>query len=189
MRKRFVNLVLIAGLAVAAGAWSQEHEPRVDAPAMNPRMTLPEREPSMRQDAPMRESLRAPSQTNTFPQRPGGYNERLGPRESLFNERARSQLRQQQLRDPRQMDYRIRGWSEGPNDRSVPRDMQRAIERAQSEHGGKVLSADRIRYRGQDTYRVKLLTPNGRVRVVQLSQAPEGAAPEAESRDQRNGDE
>jgi hypothetical protein len=49
-------------------------------------------------------------------------------------------------------------------------DMHQAIEAAQREHGGKVLSADRLQTEGRDVYRVKLLTPSGRVRVVQLQQ-------------------
>jgi uncharacterized membrane protein YkoI len=96
------------------------------------------------------------------------------------------QLPQNDARDPRTFSYRTRPSPGDMAQINVPRDMQRAIEKAQSEHGGKVLSADRIRYRGQDTYRVKLLTPGGRVRVVQLS---EQAAPDAEAnQDQRKGD-
>lgn len=52
--------------------------------------------------------------------------------------------------------------------REVSGDLHRAIEDAQRRHGGKVLSANRLQANGRDLYRVKLLTPNGRVRVVQL---------------------
>jgi hypothetical protein len=52
--------------------------------------------------------------------------------------------------------------------REFSQDLHVAIEQARRAHGGKVLSADRLRRGGRDVYRVKLLTPDGRVRVVQL---------------------
>lgn len=188
MRKLLINLVFLGGVSVAAGAWSQEpREQRENPAALNQRMAAQESRQSLRQ-----ESLRTPPPTIHQP-RPDAFNERAAPRESLFNERARNPLRAQQgLRDPRVVDYRSRVWSDEPIDRSVPRDMQRAIEQAQAEHGGKVLSADRIRYRGQDTYRVKLLTPSGRVRVVQMSEAParaENQPPTALPDEQTKGDQ
>lgn len=57
------------------------------------------------------------------------------------------------------------------HERRSSTDMQQAIQQAQSRHGGKVLSADRINYRGEDRFRVKLLTADGRVRVVQMQQS------------------
>jgi len=71
--------------------------------------------------------------------------------------------------DPRPDQYRTRDPGAPPR-AAVSSEMQDAIETVQSEHGGKVLSADRIHYRGQDTYRIKLLTGDGRVRVVQITQ-------------------
>lgn len=62
----------------------------------------------------------------------------------------------------------------------ISREMQNAIETVQSEHGGKVLSADRIHYRGRDTYRIKLLTGDGRVRVVQITESAAGETVRAE---------
>ena len=50
-------------------------------------------------------------------------------------------------------------------------DLQQAIEHAQSRYGGKVLSASRISYPGEDRFRVKLLTNDGRVRVIQMGQS------------------
>jgi len=69
--------------------------------------------------------------------------------------------------DPREARYRsVQGRYDMP--REVSGDLHRAIEDAQRRHGGKVLSADRLQTNGRDLYRVKLLTANGRVRVVQL---------------------
>lgn len=61
--------------------------------------------------------------------------------------------------------------------REMSQEMHQAIREAQRTHGGKILSADRMRSDGRDVYRVKLLTRSGRVRVVQM---PENdATPEA----------
>ncbi|HWT15962.1 MAG TPA: hypothetical protein VN581_09280 [Patescibacteria group bacterium] len=61
--------------------------------------------------------------------------------------------------------------------REMSQEMHQAIRDAQRTHGGKILSADRMRSDGRDVYRVKLLTRSGRVRVVQM---PENdAAPDA----------
>lgn len=68
-------------------------------------------------------------------------------------------------RDPRAQSYQNRNLR-----RQGSGDIQRAIEQARAEHGGgKVLSADPINFQGQDGYRVKLLTTNGRVKVVQVN--------------------
>ncbi|MBK6728589.1 MAG: hypothetical protein IPG63_15420 [Xanthomonadales bacterium] len=69
--------------------------------------------------------------------------------------------------------------------REISQDMHRAIEDAQRQHGGKILSADRMRNEGRDVYRVKLLTPAGRVRVVQM---PDNEAPEAAGRPPQQGE-
>lgn len=65
-----------------------------------------------------------------------------------------------------------------PMPREMSQDMHAAIEQAQRAHGGKVLSADRMRSDGRDVYRVKLLTPGGRVRIVQLQKPESSPAPE-----------
>ena len=75
--------------------------------------------------------------------------------------------------------------SPGPMPREISQGMHRAIEDAQRQHGGKILSADRMRNDGRDVYRVKLLTPAGRVRVVQM---PENEAPDASGRQQQQGE-
>ena len=66
-----------------------------------------------------------------------------------------------------------------PMPREISQDMHAAIEQARQAHGGKVLSADRMRSDGRDVYRVKLLTPSGRVRVVQLQKPESSPAPQA----------
>lgn len=63
--------------------------------------------------------------------------------------------------------------------REVSQELHLAIEQAQRTHGGKVLSADRMRHDGREVYRVKLLTPGGRVRVVQLQETQAMPAPKA----------
>lgn len=65
-----------------------------------------------------------------------------------------------------------------PMPREISQDMHAAIEQAQRAHGGKVLSADRMHNDGRDVYRVKLLTPSGRIRVVQLQKPESSTAPE-----------
>lgn len=46
--------------------------------------------------------------------------------------------------------------------------MKEAIEQVQRETGGKVLAADTIRTRGTVIYRIKVLMPDGRVRIFQI---------------------
>lgn len=47
--------------------------------------------------------------------------------------------------------------------------IQEAIEDVQRETGGRVLSADIVRAGPRELYRIKVLTPDGRVRVVTKS--------------------
>jgi uncharacterized membrane protein YkoI len=46
--------------------------------------------------------------------------------------------------------------------------LKEAIEGVERETGGKVLSADTIRTRGEVVYRIKVLMPDGRVRIFQI---------------------
>jgi hypothetical protein len=179
MRKLLIILMFLAGLWATASVRSQDRaEPEVrEMREPGPRMGVPQRGDSMRAAPPV-----------IYRNRPGHQMEdpRARQLENRQLQQLQRQLPQDEVRDPRTFSYRTRP-SQVDGSAYVPRDMQRAIEKAQSEHGGKVLSADRIRYRGQDTYRVKLLTPGGRVRVVQLSEQP---APDAETTDdQRKGDQ
>lgn len=47
--------------------------------------------------------------------------------------------------------------------------LQEAIEAVQRETGGRVLSADVVRAGPRELYRIKVLTPDGRVRVITRS--------------------
>jgi uncharacterized membrane protein YkoI len=47
--------------------------------------------------------------------------------------------------------------------------LQEAVEQVQRETGGRVLSADTVRAGPRELYRIKVLTPDGRVRVVTKS--------------------
>lgn len=47
--------------------------------------------------------------------------------------------------------------------------LQHAIELVQQETSGRVLSADTVRAGPRELYRIKVLTPDGRVRVVTKS--------------------
>lgn len=49
--------------------------------------------------------------------------------------------------------------------------LQEAVERVQQETGGKILSAETVRIGRQKMYRIKVLTPDGRVRVLQIPAA------------------
>lgn len=49
--------------------------------------------------------------------------------------------------------------------------LQDAVERVQRETSGKILSAETVRIGRQKMYRIKVLTPDGRVRVVQVPAA------------------
>ncbi len=174
MRKFFLILTILGGLWLTAGVCAQDRAEPVEGNgrAVDPRLQMPSRGESLRSAPPV-----------IYRSRPGHYMEDPTPRSRLLDTRQRDDLQRLQprdnVRDPRQVTFRTRPMP-GEALPHVSRDLQSAIEQAQSEHGGKVLSADRIRFRGQDTYRVKLLTPGGRVRVVQLSKqaAPEAVAPD-----------
>jgi len=47
--------------------------------------------------------------------------------------------------------------------------LQEAIEQVQAETGGRILAADTVRAGPRELYRIKVLTPDGRVRVVTKS--------------------
>jgi hypothetical protein len=54
--------------------------------------------------------------------------------------------------------------------------LQDALERVQRETGGKILSAETVRQGRADVYRIKVLSPQGRVQVVTLPAAGSGRA-------------
>ena len=47
--------------------------------------------------------------------------------------------------------------------------LNEAAERVQKRTGGRVLSAQAVREEGRDLYRIKLLTPQGEVRIVYVN--------------------
>ncbi|MBI2398481.1 MAG: hypothetical protein HYV17_11860 [Xanthomonadales bacterium] len=132
---------------------------------------------------PPEPAARAPESSGSMPSDPGSRFSREG------YERAPGLPATRSLLGPRPDARELRAQSlrsryELP--RELNRDMHRAIEDAQRRHGGKILSADRLRNDGRDVYRVKLLTPGGRVRVVQM---PETEAAEAPGRQQQQGEQ
>ncbi len=48
-----------------------------------------------------------------------------------------------------------------------PSELRDSVRRVERETGGRVLRVEPVRRGGQDTYRMKVLTPEGRVRVMQ----------------------
>ncbi len=48
------------------------------------------------------------------------------------------------------------------------RTLQEAVERVERDTGGKILSAETVRVGRQTVYRIKVLTPEGRVQVMQV---------------------
>ncbi len=50
-----------------------------------------------------------------------------------------------------------------------PSELRDSVRRVERETGGRVLRVEPVRRGGQDTYRMKVLTPEGRVRVMQDS--------------------
>lgn len=62
-------------------------------------------------------------------------------------------------------------------------DLQDAVERVQRDTGGRILSAETVRIGRQKLYRVKVLTPDGRVQVEMVPAA--GAPGDRRERDAR----
>lgn len=61
---------------------------------------------------------------------------------------------------------------------STPITLQQAVDQAQKDTGGRVLAADTIRSRHGSKYRIKVLTSEGRVRVIEMNSLL-GPTPEA----------
>lgn len=153
-------------------AWAQA-EPGSGEAKMAP-MRAPPPQPEMR--LPRNDSPMLPSERNErfgTRLRPGQTNSDLRERQPIF-----------ERQDPRAERYGNvgdrRGGLTGGADRSDS-DLNRAIEQVRAEHGGKILSADRMQHRGQEVFRVKVLTPEGRVKTVQLSE-PSESTPKNEER-------
>lgn len=153
-------------------AWAQS-EPGERESKMAPIQTLP------RQPPPMQLPPASRMQRPDVPMLPSERNERFGPR--LRPGQTDSEYRERQpifdRRDPRsdrygELEDRRNTGLPAAQDRSDS-DLNRAIEQVRAEHGGKILSADRMQHRGQEVFRVKVLTPEGRVKTVQLSEPNE----------------
>ena len=54
--------------------------------------------------------------------------------------------------------------------------LQEAVERVQAQTGGRILSAETVRIGRTKVYRIKVLTREGRVRVVQVPAAGQSSA-------------
>lgn len=54
----------------------------------------------------------------------------------------------------------------------MPITLEQAVTQVQEDIGGRVLAADTIRSRHGNKYRIKMLTANGRVRVIEVSSIP-----------------
>ncbi|MBK8283506.1 MAG: PepSY domain-containing protein [Ahniella sp.] len=156
---RLFPIIILLLLLPTSAAWAQaepvETEPGMGAPLSSPRMP--------RNDVP-----RLPSERNErfAPRlRPGQTDSAQSNRSPVFERRDPRAIRYGEV-DTRRSAIDRR--SEGSE--RVDSDLNRAVEQVQAQHGGKILSADRMRHRGQDVYRVKVLTPDGRVKTVQLEQ-------------------
>ena len=55
-----------------------------------------------------------------------------------------------------------------PFSRAAEISAQEAVDRVQQETGGKVLNAQTLRMGKRKIYRIKVLTPNGQVRVIEV---------------------
>ena len=62
-----------------------------------------------------------------------------------------------------------------------PSELRESVRRVEQETGGRVLRVEPVRRGGQDVYRMKVLTPEGRVRVMQDDRRREGARRPARS--------
>ncbi|AVP95956.1 hypothetical protein C7S18_01540 [Ahniella affigens] len=156
-----------------SAAWAQA-EPGNDQAKMGPMRTTPPPPPAMRlprNDAPM-----LPSERNER------FGTRLRPGQTETEFRDRQPIFER--RDPREQSYGSAGERRSGATIGADRadsDLNRAIEQVRAEHGGKILSADRMQHRGQEVFRVKVLTPEGRVKTVQLSE-PSESTPKNEER-------
>jgi hypothetical protein len=147
---RLILLACLTALAAVAARAESERSPRFDDDPPRERPALVSPDAPIAPGRYSREGYRPASGTPATPRRYDAREQRI---ESLRNR------------------Y--------PMPREISLDMHAAIEQAQRAHGGKVLSADRMRSGGRDVYRVKLLTPSGRVRVVQLQKPESSPAPNA----------
>lgn len=73
-----------------------------------------------------------------------------------------------------------------------PSELRESVRRVEQETGGRVLRVEPVRRGGQDTYRMKVLTPEGRVRVMQDENRPDSSRRPARrepppARDERRG--
>ncbi len=130
-------------------------------------------------DAPSRMTHSRP--TSAAPSVPGDrdYNGRTALPPPRLNDRYGR--RGEDRFGPGQMEQRyetLRSRYAAPRNQDQGRDLNQAVESARRRHGGKVLSAERMQMDGRDGYRVKLLTPSGRVRIVQMPNSEVSPAPE-----------
>ena len=165
------NLIALLALALFAGTGAH-------AQAQNPHDAPPPLErPSQRgsQLEPLaRGQMNAPLPTD----RP--MNDRYFQRRS-----DRYAPQQQRQVDPMQQRYEtLRNRYSNPPAQEYGRDLHQAVETARRRHGGKVLSAERMQMDGRDGYRVKLLTPSGRVRIVQMPNPEVSPTPEEQQGEQ-----
>jgi len=178
---RFISLPLLLTLLPMPAVWAQSgSEGSEPASGRMPRMEPgPRMAPQPRVEQPRVEQPRMDQ-----PRLPSERNERFAPRMRAGQTEPEFRERQPlfERRDPRQERYgniEDRRGGLQPPDR-IDSDLNRAVEQVQSRHGGKILSADRMRHRGQDVYRVKVLTPEGRVKTVQLPDPQASTPPNSE---------
>lgn len=71
--------------------------------------------------------------------------------------------------------------AERADDRPAVRssELRDSVQRVERETGGRVLRVEPVRRGGQETYRMKVLTPEGRVRVMQDEHRRDGRRPAA----------
>jgi len=146
--------VLFAG----TGAYAQSRregpsEPSLDAPASVPRGAESMGMPSDRGDRGAGSRMPSPPPRLNDRYVPRGFDRYGPPPQSDPVQRRYDSLRSRYVT------------SQPPG---YGRDLHQAVESARRIHGGKVLSAERMQMDGRDGYRVKLLTPSGRVRIVQM---------------------
>ena len=59
-------------------------------------------------------------------------------------------------------------------ERNIP--LREAVDKVQRDTGGKILAAQTVGHGSSRTYRIKVLTPDGRVRVVQVHARASGGS-------------